>query len=417
MTAAVQNEVDTTIKTFWVRNFPTKINATLRATGTHSNIWVAEDNYSEANPSDYNDNKITSAQAQAMADKFDLIYGKETALFGFECGGEPSGDGGVDGDSKIQILVHDIDGNYTPGQSSGTFGYFYNADEFSQEYWNTYNDFYDADIKSNEMEIFYMDAYFTDMLPDACYSTLIHEFQHMIHFNRKSLTLELNNSGTWYNEMLSMLAEDVIDPLIDINVGDDGHPTSDRIPRFLGNYNQVGVAVWREDTVNVLSYFYANSYAFGAYLVRNFGGAKLIQELMLNSSIDEASVTAALASTANPLRSEVDTFDKALRRYGEALVFSQPADTRPSGVLSFNNTVSDTINSNNYTFTGFDIWKIQNVLNGTKGPYVFDTEQRLMNGRTMLLQSKTAWQSVSGDLSITVQKPTSSDIEVYVMVR
>jgi hypothetical protein len=83
-------------KQFWVQddsgNF-TRIYATLCATGTHGNVWVAEDNinpkhnnYSEFSSSS-SDNKINQAQAEAIADKFDLIYGKETALFGFEYGG------------------------------------------------------------------------------------------------------------------------------------------------------------------------------------------------------------------------------------------------------------------------------------------------------------------------------------------
>jgi hypothetical protein len=92
MTAAVQSDIGDE-KTFWVSddsNVFTEINAKLRAIGTHSNIWVAEgnandspyNNYSEAN-ADYYDNKITSAQAEEMAAKFDIIYEKETALFGF----------------------------------------------------------------------------------------------------------------------------------------------------------------------------------------------------------------------------------------------------------------------------------------------------------------------------------------------
>jgi hypothetical protein len=316
----------------------------------------------------------------------------------------------MDDDPKIQILVHDIFGDYYSTQSGGTFGYFYSGDEYTS-------------ANSNRMEIFYVDAHFADRAPDAIYSTLVHEFQHMIHFNCKN-----GNSSTWYNEMLSMLAEDVIDPFIgiDANANTDGHPIEGRIPLFLGYYNMVSPTVWLDD--NYVYYSYANSYAFGAYLVRNFGGAKLIQELMSNSAVDEASVTAALASAANTLHPEVNTFDKALRRYGEALVFSQPAAARPSGVLSFNNTVTtDNIGDNSYEFTGFNIWDIGQVMmnNGAiypsldSGPRVFDTEQQLlMNSRTMLLQSKTAWQNIiSGSLSITVQKPASSAIEVYVMVR
>jgi hypothetical protein len=426
MTAAVQSNIGD-IGMFWVANSisatsSNRIYATLRATGTHSNIWVAENNadyptqnnYSEAN-ADYYDNKITLAQAQEMADKFDIIYEKETALFGFEYGGglattDPNY-GGVDGDPKIQILVHDIYGDYVSGQSGGTFGFFLGNDEYRQSSLQ-------SPYKSNEMEIFYIDAHFADRAPEAIYSALAHEFQHMIHFNRKRLGYNLS-TDTWYNEMLSMLAEDVIDPFIGIDANATGHPIADRIPRFLGHYSVADLTDWLTGDNVYLSY--SNAYAFGAYLVRNFGGAKLIQELMSNNAKDAASITAALDSAANPRRSEVASFEEALRRYGEALVFSQPAEKRPPGVLSFNNTVTDNISGNDYTFTGFDIWNIRKVVNNyydTLGPYVFDPNTaRDMPGRTMLLQSKTAWQGKSGSLSITVQKPASSDIEVYVMVR
>jgi hypothetical protein len=428
MTAAVQNVVDTTTKQFWVTNELNSIgnhsyiSATLRATGTHSNIWVAEgntnsqyNNYLDTSTV-YNDNKITSAQAQAMADKFDIIYVKETALFGFEYGGGLTETdplyGGVDYDPKIQILVHDIEGDNSPSQRGAFAGYFSGNDERMQSN-------LPAGYKSNEMEIFYIDAYYADSAPEYIYSVLAHEFQHMIHFNRKRLTLGLNSSSSWYNEMLSMLAEDVIGPFIGIPANTNGHPIEERIPLFLGNYNMADTTVWL--TGDNVSYSYANAYAFGAYLVRNFGGIKLIQRLMSNSAIDAASITAALDSDANPLRSEVASFEEALRRYGEALVFSQSADKRPSGVLSFNNTVTDTIGNTGYTFTGFNIWDIRKIVSNQYsdfGPYISDpSTTRNMPGRTMLLQSKDEWKNISGDLSITVQKPSSENIEVYVMVR
>jgi uncharacterized membrane protein len=400
-------------KTFWGLNASSNfvsVSATLRASGTHGNVWVADSNYSTSSAS--KDNKITLAQANAIATKFDLIYEAETPLFGFEYGGGLAASdpdyGGADGDPKIQILVYDIYGDYKTNQTGGVFGYFYDVDEYSQsELGNS--------AKSNEAEIFFIDAHFTDISPDGIYSTLAHEFQHMINFNVKGVEQGLE-AGVWYNEMLSMLAEDVIDPLIGIPATNSGHPIKSRIPDFLGYYNTAAPTVWQ--TGNSVYYSYANSYAFGAYLARNFGGAALIREIMENDAVDQASVTAALASTANPLRSQVAGFDDAIRRYGEALVFSQTAGTRPEGVLSFNNTVTDTVNGKSYTFSGFDIWNIANNNNRTLGPKVFDagTTTALPAG-TMLLQTKSAWKDVTGGFTITVNKPASNNVEVYVMVK
>ena len=41
---------------------------------------------------------------------------------------------------------------------------------------------------------------------------------------------------------------------------------------------------------------YANSYAFGAYLLRNFGGIELIKKICQNDFVDEESITKALKS-------------------------------------------------------------------------------------------------------------------------
>jgi hypothetical protein len=40
-----------------------------------------------------------------------------------------------------------------------------------------------------------------------------------------------------------------------------------------------------------------------------------------------------------------------------------------------------------------------------------------MPAGTMLLQTKSAWKNVTGGFTLTVQKPASSDIEIFVMVK
>lgn len=395
---AVQYEVGA-IKKFWVLNASenfTQIDATLQATRTHGNVWVANANFGSEG------NQITLQQAQEMAEKFDQIYGKETALFGYEYGGGPGGNGGVDGDPKIQILVYDIFDDYTPTQNGGVFGYYYGADELDG-------------AQSNKAEMFYIDAHFTDIAANAIYSTLAHEFQHMINLNVKGVERGLN-AGEWYNEMLSMLAEDVIDPLIDIPASSGSHPINGRLPYFLGYYNYADPTVWLGG--NDVYYSYANAYALGAYLVRNFGGAALIQQLMQNDSVDIGSITAALASPANPLRLEVGSFEAALSRYGEALLYNQTETARPAGALSFNNTVTHPISGTDYTFTGFDVGRITNPRTRSFGPTVWDAGAAYdIPARTVQLQSKDDWQDKSGSLTINVQRPASPNIEVYIMVR
>ncbi|GMO49893.1 MAG: hypothetical protein Pg6C_13020 [Treponemataceae bacterium] len=339
-----------TSRQFWVQYGPDsnspwiQRNATLKKNGTYCRIWVDNEHFGTGST------QINQTAVDNLAAKFDLIYQKETAFFGYEYGGGPGGNGGIDGDPLIQIFVYDIDFDVTPG--GGTLGFFWGKDEYTQDNlrWQGYSD---SQLRSNAAEIFYVDAYFTKILPNTMYSTLAHEFQHMIQFNEKFIKKGLN-SESWYNEMLSMLAEDMLDRHIGINPPADittysGHPIYERIPRFKNFYWASGVTDWLSG-YNV--YFsYSNAYAFGAYLVRNYGGAKLLYEMAHNDYANIASVNAALASTASI------TFDKALEKFPEVLF----NNTGAAGTASFKQTGAawnpypPGITPSDYTFGAFDI--------------------------------------------------------------
>ncbi|MDR1903795.1 MAG: hypothetical protein LBQ88_16120 [Treponema sp.] len=395
---------------FWVEDKAAvwkQIEAKLRASSTHANVWIPDENY---NANGDGKNTLSYSQAQAVAVKFDAIYQYDTAIFGYEYGGNLSVDdpnyGGIDGDPKIQILVYDIDGDYTSGQTSGIFGYFWGKD--------LYKDGTSLPSRSNEAEIFYIDSYFTESYPDAIYSTLAHEFQHMINFNVKRIEKGLS-SGTWYDEMLSMLAEDMIVPLIGIGPDSPDHPIKNRIPLFLSAYWYAGPAEWSSGDNVLISY--SNTYAFGAYLARNYGGAGLIREIARNNAVNKDSVDAALKIYGS-------SWDNAVSRYGEAFIFS--GTSKPSGCVSFDNTVSSTINGTAYTFAAFDIWKMLNRdkevfgsnYSNSLGPAVFEgNTQYAMRPYSVLVRSYTHWRKVNGNITITVRKPVDTNIELYVMTR
>ncbi|MDR1618106.1 MAG: hypothetical protein LBS06_03545, partial [Treponema sp.] len=283
--------------------------ATLHAAGAHGNVWVMGDAYS-ASDGGTSDLKITTAQAEAMAQKFDLIYPAETKLIGYEYGGDPddlAAYGGKDGDLKVQILVYDFMGG--TGGSSGAAGFFWAKDFYTNEQLQILG------YKSNLAEIFYLDVESVDLSPDYMYSALVHEFQHMINFNQKSV-LNSKSSPSWYNEMLSLMAEDVISPLIGIGPDNSGHPIKTRTGTFLASYNTQGIAEWV--TLSLASY--AKGFAFGAYLMRNWGGAELLGKILANDSVGIPSITAALDEIEPGM-----TFEKAVQRYGEALIFSGAA--------------------------------------------------------------------------------------------
>ena len=383
---------------FWVQNASgawVQINAKLVTIGTRCYVWIATgnasplfNNYRASSGSD-NNNKVTADQAVALAEKFDQIYPYETALFGFEKGGGQDGDGGIDGDPKIHILVYDINEDYRQGQTGGTVGFFWGKDEYVD------GSPVLRGLRSNAKEIFYIDAHFLDKRPTMAYSTLVHEFQHMIHFNQKNLRLN-KATATWYNEMLSMLAEDTISPRIGVAANTDAHPIKQRIPYFNALYYAYGVTEWRDNDANS----YSQPYAFGAYLMRNYGGAELIYQMAHNDSVDVDSVDAALKT----LTGDAVGFTKAFEKFPEVLLnMQETTGNYVEGVLqipsvaTFNNTVPGAQgNFAGYDFTKFDLSEIPNAYAGRpnsgidagfKGPKIFSLQQYEVRGHGIDVQN------------------------------
>ncbi|MDR0550803.1 MAG: hypothetical protein LBG72_02160 [Spirochaetaceae bacterium] len=403
-TALTENDytVDDSKKTFWVQTSKWyEIEATLRYKSEFCFVWVADENYDSAGNGEFDDNKITSSQAFTLGEKFNTIYEKETAILGYEPGGGPDGDGGIDGLKPVQIFVYDIDADYKKTQTGGVLGYFWAKDLYTQTFWNSNNNGY----KSNEAEIFYLDCHILDKFPSYQYSTLIHEFQHMINFNQK-YKLADKSSATWYDEMMSMLAEDLIDEFIDIPLDNGGHPVMGRIPLFLSEYSKSGVNEWVSD--RIISY--STAYAFGAFLVRNFGGPELLKEMMNNGEVDEKSVVNAV----NTLTGGKWTFNELLVKYPEAFVFNLQNDKH----YTFNKTVSANINGIDYTYKAFDITTITRSTRASgKGQYFYPSSDEFsVRPNAFLAVSNSQWESISGNMTLNLQQPLK-DTRVFLILK
>ena len=362
--------------------------ATLRAIGLHSNIWVIDDYYIDT-AGNGNGSRISTSQAEALSFNFDTIYPAATNILGYEFGGEPGGNGGKDGDPRVQILVYNIDDN--------TGGYFWGKDYYNDS---------PVGQRSNEAEIFYINSSMVNSNLDFINSTMVHEFQHMVNFNVKARRLTpAGGTPAWYNEMLAMMAEDIIAPMIDIGPQSDGHPIRQRIPSFLNIYHSNSVTQWN----NILD-DYAGKYAFGAYLLRNFGGAQLVKDILANDSVGIPSISEAL----NKAYPGMD-FEKALKQYGQAMIFSGSA--RPPGVMSFDNTVTNTINGITYTAQNFNIWTMQRRNSAAIGPVILDMPSRDMEPHTISVHSNSTWENVTGSTSITLNRPGNDAITMFLMIQ
>jgi len=369
--------------------------ATLQAIGEYCKIWVIPN-------SDYS-KTITRTQAETLVQKFDIVYSVETNLLGYEFGGGPSGSGGVDGDPKIHILVYDIGKDYG--------GYFWAKDYKTQSQLNAEG----KGWKTNNAEIFYIGAELMNKDPDFIYSSLIHEFQHMVNYNVKNIKNNITPED-WYNEMLSLMAEDVMSSLIGISTSSSGH-IQQRIPLFLAGYFSIGITEWSEYD-NTLSY--SHKYAYGAYLLRNYGGAVILKEIMSNNLADEASITTAL----NKAYGSGINFQYTLKRFGEALLYTRPL---PSGAMTFDKTVTNTINRITYISYGFNIWKIKNPSPSAVdnmhyyfdgyGPFIISHEYWAdMPSYSIALFSHESWLNITGDVLIILERPGNSNIKFLLMV-
>ena len=107
---------------------------------------------------------------------------------------------------------------------------------------------------------------------------------------------------------------------------------------------------------------YATSFAFGAFLSRTYGGATFYKALMNSDYTGTLAISDAIASTSSIHGFGDDDFYSAMKRYGEALVFTNE-NTKAS---TFNKAVTSTIDGIEYTAKAIDLSEIEqwDLING-----------------------------------------------------
>ena len=157
-----------------------QIGAVKKAEGTYSIVYV------DSQVS----NSVSASAATAICNEFDTkIYNLIRTNFATESD--------VDGNGKIILLLLDIQDGYDPNTNPGyVAGYFDPTDLFSKTTYST----------SNEADMIYLDVNPAEVASNEFYSTIAHEFQHLVNFNRTYLTRNINQD-VWINEGLSSGAE------------------------------------------------------------------------------------------------------------------------------------------------------------------------------------------------------------------
>lgn len=229
--------------------------------GEHCTVW--------GTTSDEKAVRLGSAQAAQIGVYFDEKFPTMKVTFGGDFVD-------ADGDGKVAIMCYDIDENYKPGETfSGpyTAGFFDMKDMIGRDSKNRpsiggviFGE--SSAYPYNGIDCIRIDTYpVMGNTPDTlmkrvenCYSTLFHEFQHMLNFSsslhhlEEDKTDDLYYMDTFLNEAFSMAAEHLI-------CGSD--TTASRIRRFNGSDYKPGssLTTWTGSLNN-----YANSYLFGQYL-------------------------------------------------------------------------------------------------------------------------------------------------------
>ncbi len=316
----------------------------LRAKGTYCNVWVVDGYYWSdlgtkyyykwdedeneiiASDNSYNVetvNKITASFVLEAQKKFDTMYVPITSVFGTPSDQIYSWDHEAyvplsyyddtwseDYEIKdpVNIIIYDIGKDKNNG---GILGYFWGKDYFTNP-----TNHVDESLKSefpanstlwysNEGKFFYIDSYYANTDEDEVISTLAHEFQHMIEYNEKTIKHGLSY-GSAHKEMKSMICEDLMKDLLDNMRSSSSSSITGpvtRLPHFAGSYLYNGVEEY-SDYYTILSY--AEAYAFGAFLIRNYGGVDFVKALCTNDKVEMEGIIAAIKTATGKTVTKAD---------------------------------------------------------------------------------------------------------------
>ena len=407
------------------------ISATLKVEGDYGYIWVANSNYDNASASN-EDNYLKLSQLQILSDTFDKMFQAETAIFGKtykEQYDEMWDYGLITPKEKISILIFDIGSDFAENQNSGILGYFWSKDMLYDEDTFTYEFEW---LRSNEDEIFYMDVHFLDKFPNLALGTLVHEFQHMLHFVNKTVKFSDGESmsETWYDEMLSLLTEDLFAKELNVELSE---MMDVYIKSFMTDYSSKGLTSWYNDN---LSYGY--SYLMGAFVARNYGdGIEVVKEIASNEYFNIESIVEAIQTVTDDSYFTEETLFKDFARalcypegmIEENLVNATIWDIRHFGVeketsiykLDSNYNIEfdiylEPIIFSDYSFVAKDSsGQVVTIL----GPYQYPRDDKynsenVIYGKGIILRELGVYDDTSSFFYI---EPTDSNIKEYFVIQ
>ena len=334
--------------------------AVLKAVGEYCYVWVV----------DVERNRAAELYAGEFQRQFDDMYRMITHVYGQESNQIYVYNGknfSLDDMSKYSLTGTKVNIVLSRFVSTGTVGYFYCKDYYSG-YTSSASD---ARAYSNQGKYVYINTRYVGLESDRkmAYSTLAHEFQHLIMFGQKNIRCKAT-AADWFNEMMSMVCEDMMQRTLGVT---DAQSPKNRLGRFAASYYLSGASEFISvDGSHLPSY--AVLYAFGAYLARTYGGAAFISKVMQNDYCNEGAIAAAVSEVTGVQT----TFAEILRAFvlsfvkdGAASLNSQPEES------PFFTGMVDSETKYDYPLEPIDMNTIlQKGSNGIFGMKYFDAGER-----------------------------------------
>ncbi len=209
----------------------------------------------------------------------------------------------------------------------------------------------------------------------------------MIHFYERNIVNDVS-SETWINELSSMVAEDLIARKLEV----DG-------PR--------GVS-WTDGSATLRSYSIA--YAYGAYLSRNFGGARFTQALLKSSSPGVGAVTDALEALGY-----AESFDDTLPMWGIANLLSDTVSVGTGYELNRGTWFDAGNKTNDYDLGSINLYKYEYL--SQEGPWLWSLSNlpsSLYGHSNVYVSAGSFADDISGSWDITL--PSNVGMTVLVKV-
>ena len=211
--------------------------------------------------------------------------------------------------------------------------------------------------------------------------------------------------------MCAMVCEDLLAEKL--GMSDENSPFR-WFPEFNSNYYRSGVNDWIDDNQR---YSYASSYTFGAFLLRNYGGAELFKYIMANNTVDIGAILDGVKSYkfANPEETAIiDNFDDIFEKYLHSIIYEDPA-----GFTLNKDHTTDVIPGVIYHVRPANIWNFsQKPPSGIMGPELLSPSTQVeLRPLGFSIHSDNKWSDVSGDLTIQITKSDDPSLFYYVMVK